>query len=54
MLRFLVGLIVGALLGTYIASAYPHQLHNVLAQVGPGSSPTSASEPRNKSHTEFP
>ena len=37
MLRFLLGLILGALLGTYIASAYPHQLHNVMAQIGPSS-----------------
>ena len=54
MLRFLVGLILGALLGMYLALAYPHQLHSVLAQIGLSSSLTSANEPRNKSHTEFP
>jgi hypothetical protein len=54
MLRFLLGLILGALLGTYIASAYPHQLHRVMAQIGPGSSLPSANETRDKSHTQFP
>jgi hypothetical protein len=54
MLRFFIGLILGALLGAYIASTYPHQLHNVVAQIGPSSSPPIANEPRTKSHTEFP
>jgi len=54
MLRFFVGLILGALLGTYIASTYPHQLHNVVAQIGPSSSPPIPNEPRTKSHREFP
>jgi hypothetical protein len=53
-LKFLVGLILGALLGMYVALAYPHQLHNLLAQIGVSSSPPSASEPRNKSHKNFP
>ena len=54
MLRFLVGLILGALLGTYLALAYPQQLHSFLARIGVSSSPPTASELRNKSHTNFP
>ena len=54
MLRFLLGLILGALLGTYIVSAYPRQLHGVMAQIGPSSSLPRANETKDKSHTQFP
>jgi len=54
MLRFLVGLILGAFLGMYLALAYPQQIHNLLAKIGVSSSQPSAGEPRNKSHTNFP
>ena len=54
MLRFLVGLILGAILGMYLALAYPQQVHNLLAKIGVSSSLSSTNEPRNKSHTNFP
>lgn len=54
MLRLLIGLVLGALLGMYIALTYPHQLHSALAHVGLDSWGTSDGEPRNKSRTNFP
>lgn len=54
MLRLLVGLVLGTVLGMYLASAYPHQLHSVLAQFGFSSSLPNAAQPESNSRTEFP
>ena len=52
--RVLVGLILGMLLGRYLALAYPQQLRSAGTQIGLSSSLPNAAQPESKSRTDFP